>query len=38
MDRFSVKRDGGKIVVDVNALHKQDEDPTGSNAAVVTLS
>ena len=38
MDRFSIARDGGKIVVDVNAMHKQDEDPSGWNAAVITLS
>jgi|SRR5690348_9742340 nitrite reductase/ring-hydroxylating ferredoxin subunit len=38
MDRFSVARDGGKIVVDVNAMHKQDEDPAGWNASVVKLA
>jgi Rieske Fe-S protein len=38
MDRFSVRRDGSKVVVDVNAIHKQDEDPWGWNAAVVKLS
>jgi Rieske Fe-S protein len=38
MDRFSVRRDGNKVVVDVNAMHKQDEDPSGWNAAVVKLS
>lgn len=38
MDRFSIRRDGDKVVVDVNAMHKQDEDPAGWNAAVVKLA
>jgi Rieske Fe-S protein len=38
MDRFSVHRAGDKIVVDVNAMHKQDEDAPGWNAAVVRLA
>ena len=38
MDRFNVRRDGNKVIVDVNAMHKQDEDPSGWNAAVVKLS
>ncbi|HEY2025838.1 MAG TPA: Rieske (2Fe-2S) protein [Gemmatimonadaceae bacterium] len=38
MDRFSIRREGDKIVVDVDAMHKQDEDPTGWNAAVVKLA
>lgn len=38
MDRFSITRDGGKVVVDVNAMHKQDGDPAGWNAAVVKLA
>lgn len=38
MDRFSITRDGGKVVVDVNAMHKQDEDPSGWNAAVIKLA
>lgn len=38
MDRFSVRRDGEKIAVDVNAMHKQDEDPAAWNAAVIKLA
>ena len=38
MDRFSVTRDGAKIVVNVNAMYKQDEDPAGWNAAVIKLA
>jgi Rieske Fe-S protein len=38
MDRFSVTRDGEKIVVNVNAMYKQDEDPAGWNAAVIKLA
>jgi len=38
MDRFTIHRDGAKVVVDVNAMHKQDEDPTGWSAAVVRLA
>lgn len=38
MDRFSVTRDGGKVVVNVNAMYKQDEDPAGWNAALVKVS
>jgi Rieske Fe-S protein len=38
MDRLSIRRDGNKVVVDVNAMHKQDEDPAGWNAAVVKLT
>lgn len=38
MDRFTIHRDGNKIVVDVNAMHKQDEDPTAWSAAVVKLA
>jgi Rieske Fe-S protein len=37
MDRFSVTRVGDKVVVDVNAMHKQDEDPTGWAAAVIKV-
>ena len=37
MDRFTIHRDGDKVVVDVNQMHKQDEDPTGWTAAVVKL-
>jgi len=38
MDRFSIQRDGNKVLVNVNAMHKQDEDPSGWNAAVVKLT
>ena len=38
MDRFTIRLDGDKVVVDVNALHKQDQDPAGWNAAVVKLA
>jgi Rieske Fe-S protein len=38
MDRFSIRREGDKVVVDVNAMHKQDEDPAGWTAAVVKLA
>jgi len=38
MDRFSIQRVGDKIAVNVNAMHKQDEDPAGWNAAVVKLA
>jgi Rieske Fe-S protein len=37
MDRFSIRREGDKVVVDVNAMHKQDDDPSGWAAAVVRL-
>ena len=38
MDRFSITRDGTSVAVDVDAMHKQDEDPAGWTAAVVHLS
>jgi Rieske Fe-S protein len=38
MDRFTIRRDGEKVVVDVNAMHKQDEDPAGWSAAIVKLA
>ena len=37
MDRFTIHCDGTKVVVDVNAMHKQDEDPAGWSAAVVKV-
>lgn len=37
MDRFSVAIQGANVVVDVNAMHKQDADPTGWAAAMVKL-
>jgi len=38
MDRFSIRREGDKVVVDVDAMHRQDEDPAGWNAALVKLA
>ena len=38
MDRFSIVRSGNTVVVDLDAMHKQDEDPAGWNAAVVKLA
>ena len=35
MDRFSVTRAGIEIVVDVNAMHKEDQDRAGWDAAVL---
>jgi Rieske Fe-S protein len=37
MDRFSVTRSGDEIVVDLDAMHKEDKDPAGWAAAVVHL-
>lgn len=37
MDRFGVRRDGGNVVVDLDALHRSDEDPSGWAAAVVKV-
>jgi nitrite reductase/ring-hydroxylating ferredoxin subunit len=37
MDRFSVARNGDEIVVDLDAMHKEDKDPAGWAAAVVHL-
>jgi len=37
MDRFSVTRNGEEIVVDLDAMHKEDKDPAGWSAAVVHL-
>lgn len=38
MDRFSVVRQGDEIVVDVNAMHQNDVDPTGWNSSVILLT
>ncbi len=35
MDRFSVTRAGNEILVDVNAMHKEDQDRAGWDAAVL---
>ena len=37
MDRFSISRSGDEIVVDVDAMHKEDKDQAGWDAAVVHL-
>ena len=37
MDRFSVSRSGDEIVVDLDAMHKEDKDAVGWAAAVVHL-
>jgi Rieske Fe-S protein len=37
MDRFSISRSGDQIVVDVDAMHKEDKDQAGWDAAVVHL-
>jgi Rieske Fe-S protein len=37
MDRFSVSRSGDEIVVDLGAMHKEDQDAAGWAAAVVHL-
>jgi nitrite reductase/ring-hydroxylating ferredoxin subunit len=37
MDRLSVRRDGDSIVVDVDGMHKSNEDAAGWAAAVVRL-
>ncbi|MES2305790.1 MAG: Rieske (2Fe-2S) protein [Gemmatimonadota bacterium] len=38
MDRFSIARQGDEIVVNVEAMHKNDKDPSGWSASVVLLS
>jgi Rieske Fe-S protein len=35
MDRFTVTMSGSEIVVDLGAMHKQDQDPTGWSAAMI---
>ena len=35
MDRFTVTRSGNEMVVDVNAMHKEDKDRAGWDAAVL---
>jgi nitrite reductase/ring-hydroxylating ferredoxin subunit len=37
MDRFSLTRSGGEVVVDVGAMHKEDQDKSGWDAAVLHL-
>jgi len=38
MDRFSVARQGEQIVVNVDAMHKNDVDPTGWSSSVILLT
>ena len=38
MDRFSIHRDGANVVVDLDALHEQDTDPAGWNAAMLRIA
>jgi nitrite reductase/ring-hydroxylating ferredoxin subunit len=37
MDRYSLRREGNDVVVDMSVLHKQNEDPAAYGAAVVIL-
>ena len=37
MDRFNLTRSGEEVVVDVGAMHKEDQDQAGWNAAVLHL-
>lgn len=37
MDRFAVRRDGDKVVVDLDKLYQQDSDPAEWKAAVIQL-
>lgn len=37
MDRFGVRRDGEKVVVDLDKLYQQDSDPAEWKAAVISL-
>jgi Rieske Fe-S protein len=37
MDRFAVRRDGTNLIVDLDRLYEQDDNPTEWAAAVVTL-
>lgn len=37
MDRFAVRRDGEKVVVDLDKLYQQDSDPAEWKAAVISL-
>ncbi len=37
MDRLAIKRDGSSVVVDLDSMFQQDEDPNGWAAAVVKL-
>ena len=37
MDRFAIRRDGDKLIVDVNRLYRSDQQKAEWDAAVVTL-
>ena len=37
MDRFTITRSGDNVVVDVDAMHKEDKDPTGWAAAMLKV-
>ena len=37
LDRYGITRDGAAVVVDLDALHQQDDDPAGWNAAAISL-
>ena len=37
MDRFMITRSGDNVVVDVDAMHKEDKDPAGWAAAMLKV-
>jgi Rieske Fe-S protein len=37
MDRFTITRSGDNVVVDVDAMHKEDKDPAGWAAAMLKV-
>jgi Rieske Fe-S protein len=37
MDRFAVRLDAGNVIVDVETMYKQDDDPAAWSAAVVRI-
>ena len=37
MDRFTITRSGDNVVVDVDAMHKEDKDPTGWASAMLKV-
>ena len=37
LDRYDIRRVGDRLLVDLDALHREDEDPAGWQAAVVRL-
>lgn len=38
MDRMAIRRDGNNVIVDLDAMYRQDKDPAGWNAQVVKLA